>query len=225
MKRCCGCKLEKALAEFGKWSRGKDGLQTYCRQCQSQYAKRNRERLNVTARRLYNPEKEKIRRMKEKSRRKENDRLRYIRQRETLKAKSCLYGKSPDVKARRNILRKKRRETDVGYRIENRLRVRLHQALHGSLKVDSTKNLVGCSIDTLKNVLQNHFSDGMTWENIGKWHIDHIVPCAQFDLSDPDQQRECFHYTNLQPLWAVDNLRKHATTQKREPSLTNQYLN
>ena len=50
----------------------------------------------------------------------------------------------------------------------------------------------------------------MTWDNHGEWHIDHIKPCASFDLTDADQQRECFNYTNLQPLWAKDNLSKGA---------------
>ena len=48
----------------------------------------------------------------------------------------------------------------------------------------------------------------MTWDNHGQWHIDHIKPCAKFDLTDKDQQKACFHYTNLQPLWKEDNLSK-----------------
>lgn len=49
----------------------------------------------------------------------------------------------------------------------------------------------------------------MTWANYGEWHIDHILPCASFNLSDYKEQQKCFHYTNLQPLWAVDNYKKH----------------
>jgi hypothetical protein len=53
------------------------------------------------------------------------------------------------------------------------------------------------------------FRPGMTWENYGPvWHVDHIKPCAKFDLTDPDQQRACFHFSNLQPLFADENLRK-----------------
>ena len=56
---------------------------------------------------------------------------------------------------------------------------------------------------------QGKFTDGMTWENYGKWHVDHIKPCSSFDLAQRDQQLICFHYTNLQPLWSADNARKH----------------
>lgn len=54
----------------------------------------------------------------------------------------------------------------------------------------------------------------MSWENYGEWHIDHIKPCSSFDLSDPKQQKECFNYTNLQPLWAIDNLKKSYKYEK-----------
>jgi len=70
--------------------------------------------------------------------------------------------------------------------------------------------LVGCSIEELMKHIESQFTDGMSWENQGEWHIDHVRPCASFDLTDEQQQRECFHYTNLQPLWAEDNLRKRA---------------
>ena len=72
------------------------------------------------------------------------------------------------------------------------------------------KIVVGYALDELKKHLEKQFANNMTWENYGRngWHIDHIRPCASFDLSEPAQQRECFHYSNLQPLWAKDNLAK-----------------
>lgn len=57
--------------------------------------------------------------------------------------------------------------------------------------------------------LQGQFIPAMTWKNYGSvWHADHIVPCAAFDLTDPAQQRACFHWSNFQPLLVADNLRK-----------------
>lgn len=70
--------------------------------------------------------------------------------------------------------------------------------------------LLGCSVEALKSHLEKLFTSGMSWTNYGKWHIDHKRPCDSFDLSDPLQQKVCFHYTNLQPLWAFDNLSKGA---------------
>ena len=72
-----------------------------------------------------------------------------------------------------------------------------------------TMFLIGCEIDYLIYHLQSQFTDGMTWANYGDWHIDHIKPCAKFDLSKTSEQLKCFNYTNLQPLWAEDNLRKY----------------
>jgi hypothetical protein len=98
--------------------------------------------------------------------------------------------------------------TDINYRILCNLRNRLYLVLKGINKSKSTMSLVGCSIDKLKHHLQLKFSKGMNWKNYGKWHIDHKKPCASFDLSKPEEQKKCFHYTNLQPLWAKDNLSK-----------------
>lgn len=80
----------------------------------------------------------------------------------------------------------------------------------GARKSDTTIKLLGCSYAEFIPHFEKQFKPGMTWENRGLlgWHIDHIRPCANFDLTDPEQQRICFHFTNLQPLWAADNLRK-----------------
>ncbi len=78
----------------------------------------------------------------------------------------------------------------------------------GARKSQSTIALLGCSIPDLKSYLESKFLPGMTWDNRSSWHIDHRKACAKFDLTDVDQQRQCFHYSNLRPLWAVDNLRK-----------------
>lgn len=111
-----------------------------------------------------------------------------------------------------NIWYKEKLSTNIDYRIIHNLRERLRVSLHNNSKGAKTKDLIGCSIDELKKHLESKFTEGMNWDNYGRkgWHIDHIKPCILFDMSDPEQQKQCFHYTNLQPLWWKDNLKKYS---------------
>jgi hypothetical protein len=95
--------------------------------------------------------------------------------------------------------------------LKRRVRSRIGIALRkGYKKFYSSPILLGCSYAELKSHLENLFQPGMTWENRREWEIDHIRPCASFDLMDPEQQKCCFHYTNLQPLWRHENRVKGA---------------
>ena len=104
---------------------------------------------------------------------------------------------------------RKRLQTDMNWVLKKRLRNRLRQALKGISKSKSTMELLGVPhMDFLKTWIECKFKEGMTWENRHLWHIDHIKPCSSFDLTKPEEQAKCFHYTNLQPLWASENLSK-----------------
>lgn len=107
------------------------------------------------------------------------------------------------VRAWTRAYRKNKRATDVSFRIVCCLRARLACALKGRQKSSSTLSLLGCSVEYFKAYLESLWKPGMSWENYGVdgWHIDHVRPCASFDLSKRDDQGMCFHYTNLQPLW------------------------
>jgi hypothetical protein len=95
--------------------------------------------------------------------------------------------------------------------IRRRLRSRVNRVLTGKLKSAPTLTLLGCSLEQFKSHLESQFARGMNWNNYGRgWHIDHKEPCSSFDLSNPLEQRRCFHYSNLQPLWAKANRCKHA---------------
>lgn len=104
----------------------------------------------------------------------------------------------------------KRYQEGSDFRIATQLRNRLRNALvaTGARKQLSAVEMLGCSIPHFREWLELKFLPGMTWENWGDWEIDHIRPCASFDLSDPKQQQACFEYLNLQPLWKKDNRRK-----------------
>ena len=122
------------------------------------------------------------------------------------------YDKRPEVVASRNNQRKIRIKTDIQYRIASCLRSRLSSAIKDNQKTGSAVRDLGCSINFFKNYLESKFTEGMTWENHGMygWHIDHITPMSAFDLTDREQLLKACHYTNMQPLWAIDNLQKGA---------------
>ena len=104
---------------------------------------------------------------------------------------------------------RKKLKTDINFILRKRLRARLKAALKGKSRSKSTMELLGVPhIDFLKTWLECKFKEGMTWENRHLWHIDHIKPCSSFDLTKPEEQAKCFHYTTLQPLWASENLSK-----------------
>ena len=116
-----------------------------------------------------------------------------------------------EYKEHRNLMARLRSQTDTDFCLRKRLRSRLWDALQGNIKSGKTFELLGCSFKNFKLYLESKFLPGMSWDNYGDWHIDHIKPCASYDLSLPEQQTRCFHYLNLQPLWAKDNLSKGAT--------------
>ena len=111
-----------------------------------------------------------------------------------------------------NSWSKEKYNNDPNYKLTKILRTRLTSALKGEQKAATTMELIGCTTEELWLHIESLFETGMTRENNGNgagfWHLDHVKACANFDLSDPKQQRVCFHYTNLQPLWYEDNLKK-----------------
>ena len=112
--------------------------------------------------------------------------------------------------------RKKALATNLLFRLRTRLRTRLYKAVRGDYRGGSAVRDLGCSIAELKAWLEAKFEPGMTWENYGPvWHIDHKLPLAGFDLTDPEQFRQAVHYTNLQPLFADENRTKSDKLERR----------
>ena len=198
-KECTKCGELKAFSEYHKDNHRDDGCVSSCKHCVIKYRKKNAESLRKRSRKYYaqNREKESLR--KKEEREKHPERSKAVGKRYRLK----------HPKAWRNS-HNKRMASDPVYRLIRNLRCRTYMALKGNRKESTTKRLLGCTAEHARKHLESQFTEGMTWDNYGThgWHVDHIMPCASFDLSDPEQQRKCFHYTNLQPLWAEDNLKK-----------------
>jgi Uri superfamily endonuclease len=152
-----------------------------------------------------------------------------------IKAYTIEYNSRPEVKKRRaeyfqknkKRLRKSRSErakkrykNDLIFFLVEKLRSRIRRSV-GRANAKKTKgvyDLVGCSIPDLKKHLENKFKKGMSWKNRSKWHIDHITPVSYFvknyDFNDEKVQKKCFHFSNLQPLWKLENEMKHDKVDK-----------
>lgn len=128
---------------------------------------------------------------------------------ESNRAKTCSLVCS---KAAINIRINNRYHSDFNFKLSDILRSRLNKAIKNNQKAGSAVADLGCSIEELKIHLESQFQEGMSWGNYGLkgWHIDHIKPLASFDLTKEEELKEACHYTNLQPLWAEDNLSKGA---------------
>lgn len=125
-----------------------------------------------------------------------------------------IYRKNPKLKQYQLNYQFDRMKSDPEYKLRKTLRSRISRLLRDKPKTGSAIKDLGCSVLELKFYLEVKFQLGMTWENHGKWHIDHVKPLASFDLTDPEQFKEACHFTNLQPLWAEANLSKGAKYAK-----------
>jgi len=145
---------------------------------------------------------------KSSGRRKEVSAIRYINKREQI-IKQCIE------------YNKKKYKEDPYYRAVFLIRCRIGKVLRERNigKQDKTYDLLGCSKKEFIKYFEAKFTEGMSWDKMGnEIHIDHIIPCCSFDLTQEEEQKKCFHYTNLQPLWAVENLSKGG---KYEASIEN----
>lgn len=118
--------------------------------------------------------------------------------------------KNPDYHTQYFMNRKKK---DPAFKIRCDLASRISLALRGSRKSSKTVDLLGCSIQNFILFIESKWISGMTWNNYGNrngdWSVDHVKPCAAYsDLANEDQQRQCFHYSNLRPCWHLENVSK-----------------
>jgi hypothetical protein len=225
-KVCTKCRTERSIEEFNNWSRGKDGKFHQCKICcyerYKNYRKNNRSKLLLYGKNYYKTyyknNKESVIASHKKDYEQNKEKWKLTRKKYYEENKSRLLKiqkerlKDPVVRVnrlKRSAIREKERcKEDINFKLKKYLRTRVWNALKGRVKSKRTRELLGATIEIIKDHLQSKFVEGMSWENYGKWHVDHIIPCDSFDLSIEENQKKCFHYTNLQPLWAIDNILK-----------------
>jgi hypothetical protein len=209
MKICGKCKKELDDSCFNKRSGRVNQLCSYCKDCMKQFHNDRKER-----RKLFDvkptSEEYKIRYHENREKIIEQRKKRYEENKEKYHLLNKKWRATESAKQYKRKYGREKYKNDINERVRLNLRSRVKKALKSD---DAKKNnklydLLGCSILELKRHLESLFIEGMSWDNYGKWHIDHIIPCASFDLTIIDNQKKCFHYTNLQPLWAFDNLSK-----------------
>jgi hypothetical protein len=184
MKICKLCQIEKPLKEYYKKTESKDGKHIYCKTCMKK---------------------------EKKSYYKSNPRKEYFN---TYRKENKEYFNNYShnhYHTNKELYREWEREryaTDLPFRIKHITSTRIHEALktYQILKNDRTIEYLGCSIGDYCNYLELKFDDKMNWNNQGDyWHIDHIKPIAAFDLNNEEELYKCFHYSNTQPMEALEN--------------------
>jgi hypothetical protein len=180
------------------------------------HREQNREKLNAYDKERYHKDPKRRKKSVTKEQKKKWNRNYRLKHLENKKAKDNLYYQNNKERVKANSKRNmyRRLKTDPQFKLRCDMRARILMALKfpGGKKAAETMELLGCTIPELEKHLESKFKPGMTWANRGRfgWHVDHVRPISSFDLFDPEQQKICFHYTNLQPLWWRENISKGA---------------
>lgn len=166
------------------------------------YYQKNKEKILASNRKYRENNKEKLRqRAKEK-----REIKKLIKSEEDIELQNIMKQTRHIENFNRYVNNKENNNYHIAHSLRNRIRLAIRN--NGTTKSKKSLKLLGADIDTVRAHLESQFKSGMSWGNRGEWHVDHIIPCCQFNLTDLEQQKKCFHYTNLQPLWAKDNLIK-----------------
>lgn len=190
-KVCSKCQQEKP-ANLEYFTKRGEKLGSHCRECKKQYKR--------------NPEYRK--KHYENNKQKYLDKAREWAENNKERRREICNDWYHRNKDKANDYIKQKRKSDPLFRLKHSLRANLNNALRGRSKGQRTLDYLCMSIDEFKTYIENQFTEGMNWENYGEWHLDHIQPICSFDHSDEEQIKKCWHYSNFQPLWAEENIKK-----------------
>lgn len=209
MKKCCKCKIEKDVYNFGNLKNTPDGLRYDCKDCRKFYRENNKSNIQIKQKEYYETNKNDL-----LIRNKEYRAINFIKinnQRQT-------YRNKPEVKQhikvknkeylpirKQNI--KKLRQTNINFKMSEILRSKIHKYIKG--EKPNYQTIIDCDLEFFKKWIEFRFDKNMNWNNIGEyWQIDHILPIDAFNCSIETDRNICFHWTNLQPLEKTENRNK-----------------
>jgi hypothetical protein len=206
LKTCIKCNIKKQETEYPFRFKKLNIRHDTCKECKKQEEKLRRtihkEVINKRLLDARRPHRKKLNEINRAYQKDPDNKLKISARRKLRKLEIKEAAKNGDLKCIQMVMKRT-------------LRDRINKACKLNCVKKSTRSneLIGTTWDSCRQWIESQFKPGMSWSNhgINGWHIDHIRPCASFDLTDPAQQRQCFHYTNLQPLWAEDNRMKGST--------------
>jgi len=215
-KKCRKCGEEKPATPeyFHRHKTGKYGVRQNCKECVNKHNSKPeiREQRQEYWKHYSKNNAELIRQS--------NKKYREINQEEINKKQRKKYRDNRKKIIKRGVeYKRQRRKTNLTFRLQHRMRNGIGKCLSGARKSSSTFDYIGTTPEGLWQHLESQFQPGMTRENRGEWHVDHIRPLASFDFEGDNLEaalHEAWNYTNLQPLWAEDNLRKGAKYEPEE---------
>tara|TARA_B110000503_G_scaffold28839_1_gene46175 strand:+ start:195 stop:884 length:690 start_codon:yes stop_codon:yes gene_type:complete len=216
MKNCTKCKVKKELNNFSKDKQKKDYLNSSCKSCEKEYYKANKERLKqyreANKERIEEYSKQYTKEYYKLNKGKVNERAKeyYKANKEKIKDKKKKYYKANKEKIIENANKyvMKRKKSFPLFKLKCNLRCRTWSAFKnkGYNKKTKTQEMLGVDWEVCKAHIERQFTKGMSWVNHGDWHIDHIIPLSSANTEE--ELKKLCHYSNLQPLWAVDNIVK-----------------
>jgi len=215
-KICPTCKVEKTTDQYNKNKTRKDGLQRECRECNhNHHNKHYHTKKSIRLTENLQPDHKICSSCKQELSFEHFNKLKLGRFGLRSTCKECDGNRDKNYrnnnKEKLNQYRKDKKATDPQFKLKHTLRLRLLDALKRDniTKNHSALELIGCPIEQCKQHIEQQFRPEMNWSNHGSyWEIDHIIPCDVYNLEDEDQQKQCFHYTNLQPLTISENRSK-----------------
>jgi hypothetical protein len=218
-KNCTKCGLPKDLEEFHVSSSARDGRKPDCKVCagarQKKYSDTHKEQIKAYKERYYaDPVNKENKRINDKrwatenvERKKKMDKDYAAKNKEKIRKKQKEWNSIPENKEWVNAYKQNKRLTDINFRLACNLRNRIRKLLKTGRPGSAVRD-IGCSLDDFKLYIEAKFQPGMTWNNYGEWHLDHIRPLCSFNLENREEFLEACNYKNIQPLWKLDNLTK-----------------
>ncbi len=222
IKICFQCKISKELDQFHKDKTTNDGYGSKCIRCKKEYYDNNKNEYKLRNIKFKNnnplyyekylkqwneDNKEKLQKYRNINKNKIQEYLNEWNKKNPKYAKQYKENYKPKSRARE----RERYKNDIEWKITKILRARIRFAIkfQKTFKSNKTLDLLGCTVHEFKIYLEKLFIHGMTWDNQGIiWEIDHIIACTKFDLTKPEEQAKCFHYTNMQPLFKTTDIAK-----------------